>query len=81
MLIALRGVEGVTYRNPSPCTGTSGPVQYQLDMLIFEATQPNSEATLEITNACLQRYPELKAPFDVASEIHIKNGLPGDCQE
>lgn len=79
MLSALRGVEGVVYRDPFPCAGTLGAVQQTLTMQIAEATGQPSTADLALTEACLESHPELAKPARVAADVVKRVEWPADC--
>ena len=80
MLRALREVEGVVYRSPSPCDGTEGELLQTLDMYIPEATGKPSVADLSITRTCLDKHPSLGEPLAVATDIFERSDLSADCR-
>lgn len=80
MLGALRGVEGVVYRDPAPCAGKPGAVQQTLNMHIAEATGQPSTADLALTAACLEAHPELAQPAAVAADIFARVEWPASCK-
>lgn len=79
MLGALRQVEAVMLEDPFPCAGTLGAELHELTFFVPEGTPPNTEGTLRLTAACLERHPGLRAPVDVVGQLHQDNGWPDGC--
>lgn len=79
MLGALRDVEGIVFKDPAPCAGTSGSVHHILDMYIPEASGEISKAKIGVTGACLQKYPALGKPMELAGDIVARSDIPEKC--
>jgi len=80
LLTALRNIEGRLMNEPDPCAASPGAVDHHLAFAIKEARPPDSEGSLEITEACLTRAPDLAAPRDAVTEMIAENGLPDACK-
>ncbi|MEN3974428.1 hypothetical protein [Emcibacter sp. SYSU 3D8] len=80
LLGALREVEGLVYRTPDPCAGSTGSVERELDWFIPEHLPPDTQGKHAITASCAALHPELEKPFEAATEIFSRGGHRKRCQ-
>ena len=79
LLGALRGAEGVLYRDPAPCADAPGAAGGEIEWTIREVKAPDSLGKIAITAACASKYPQLLEPFKAAAEILEDGDNPTTC--
>jgi len=80
MLGALRAVGAVLIRAQSPCDGTPGAVEHQLEWRIDEPHSVESAGRLALTAACLDAHPGLAVPLTAALEIESRHRRARACR-